>query len=122
MAGARFDRIGLVVHPRRNLDRALRIVREWAEANGAEVVQVGAPGQEREVAPLANAEECDLVIALGGDGTALAALRAAAPCNRPVLGVACGSLGALTATTADRLDHALGRVSVGDWHPRRLPA
>jgi NAD+ kinase len=122
MAGARFNRIGLVVHPRRSLDRALKIVRDWAQANGAEVVQVGTPGQTRAVAPLGNAEECDLVIALGGDGTALAALRASAPAHRPVLGVACGSLGALTGTTAERLDQALSRVAAGDWHPRRLPA
>jgi NAD+ kinase len=122
MAGARFNRIGLVVHPRRSLDRALQIVRDWAQSNGAEVVQVGTPGQKREVAPLGNAAECDLVIALGGDGTALAALRASAPAHRPVLGVACGSLGALTATTAERLDQALSRVAAGDWHPRRLPA
>src|SRR4051795_10649870 len=99
-ADGSFDRIGLAVHPRRNLDGALATIREWAEENGTEVIQVTSPGQEREVAPVGDAADCDLVVALGGDGTALAALRAAAPCDRPVLGVACGSLGALTATTA----------------------
>jgi NAD+ kinase len=122
MSGRSLARIGLVVHPRRQLDNALATIREWAEPNGAEVVQVGAPGQDRVVAPHADAASCDLVVALGGDGTALAALRAAAPCHRPVLGVACGSLGALTATTADRLEEALRRVAAGDWRPRRLPA
>jgi NAD+ kinase len=122
MADGRFDCIGLVVHPQRNLDRALGMVREWAEATGAGVVQVRVPGQERDVAPAGDAEACDLVIALGGDGTVLAALRAAAPSNRPVLGVACGSLGALTGTVADRLEEALRRISTGDWRPRRLPA
>jgi NAD+ kinase len=39
-----------------------------------------------------------------------------------VLGVACGSLGALTATTADRLEDALDRVAAGEWAPRELPA
>ena len=52
----------------------------------------------------------------------LSALRASAPANAPVLGVACGSLGALTAIAADRLADALDRVRVGDWTPRRLPA
>jgi NAD+ kinase len=122
MAAAPFDRIGLVVHPRRDLDNALQTVRDWAADHGAEVVQLGSPGQEREVAPEGEVETCDLVIALGGDGTALAALRASAASNRPVLGVACGSLGALTGTTADRLDKALGRVAVGEWRPRRLAA
>ena len=53
----------------------------------------------------------------------LAALRAAAPANRPVLGVACGSLGALTPTVeAAVLPSALDRFAAGDWTPERLPA
>ena len=116
----RFDRIGLTVHPRRELDSALATVREWAERQGAEVVQVASSA--RVAAPSGEAADCDLVIALGGDGTTLAALHAAAPVDRPVLGVACGSLGALTSVTADRLADALDRVAAGDWTPRALPA
>ena len=116
----RFDRIGLAVHPRRELDKALASVRDWAERQNAEVVQVAS--LEREVAPPGDARDCDLVIALGGDGTTLAALHAAAPVGRPVLGVACGSLGALTAVDADRLHDALERVRRGDWTALRLPA
>jgi len=63
-----------------------------------------------------------VILALGGDGTTLAALHAAAPAGKPVLGVACGSLGALTATSADRLDEGLHAFSAGNWQPRRLPA
>jgi NAD+ kinase len=116
----RFDRIGLAVHPARELGRALATVHGWAERQRAEVVQVAS--LDREVAPPGDAADCDLVIALGGDGTTLAALHAAAPAGKPVLGVACGSLGALTATTADRLEDALDRVSRGDWTARELPA
>jgi NAD+ kinase len=116
----RFDRIGLAVHPRRELDNALATVRDWAERQNAEVVQIAS--LEREVAPPGDAADCDLAIALGGDGTTLAALHAAAPAGRPVLGVACGSLGALTSVTADKLDDALDRVAAGDWTPRPLPA
>lgn len=116
------DRIGLVVHPRRELGRTLATVREWVGREGAELVQVDAPGQEPQAAPAGTAEGCDLVMALGGDGTTLAALRAAAPAGCPVLGMACGSLGALTAVTAERVDEALDRVSRGDWTERRLPA
>jgi NAD+ kinase len=117
-----FDRIGLVVHPRRELGRAIATIQEWAERQDATVVQVAGKGRVQEVAPSGDPADCDLVIALGGDGTALAALHAAAPVGRPVLGVACGSLGALTATTAEDLDDALGRVANGDWTARRLPA
>jgi NAD+ kinase len=116
------DRIGVAVHPRRELDRALATLHAWAGRHGAEVVQVPAPGPQRRVAPDGDAAACDLVVALGGDGTALAAMHAAAPAGRPVLGVACGSLGALTAVTADRLEGALACVAAGDWTPRRLPA
>jgi NAD+ kinase len=116
----RFDRIGLAVHPRRELDNALATVRDWAERQTAEVVQIAS--LEREVAPPGDAADCDLAIALGGDGTTLAALHAAAPAGRPVLGVACGSLGALTSVTAGKLDDALDRVATGDWTPRPLPA
>ena len=79
----RFDRIGLAVHPRRELDSALATVRDWAERQGAEVVQIAS--SEREVAPRGEAADCDLAIALGGDGTTLAALHAAAPVGRDAL-------------------------------------
>jgi NAD+ kinase len=117
-----FDRIGLVVHPRRELGGALETLRRWAEQQGAALVQLPSPGQEQEVAPRGEADGSDLVVALGGDGTTLAALRAAAPLQRPVLGVGCGSLGALTAVAAEGLEDALHRVAAGEWTEKRLPA
>jgi len=117
----RLERIGLVVHPRRSIDIALDQVRAWAEANGAEIVQIQVSGQERVIADPGEVASCDLVLAVGGDGTALHALRAAATVDRPVLGVACGSLGALTAVTAEALGSALERIAAGDWAPWRLP-
>jgi len=122
MDANRFDRIALVVHPRRELGNALATLREWAEAQGAALVQLASPGQEQQVAPPGEVDGADLVVALGGDGTTLAALRAAAAVHLPVLGIACGSLGALTAVTADQIDDALSRVASGDWTERRLPA
>jgi len=114
-------RIGVVVHPQRRLDRALETLRTWTAAHDAEVVQVPVPGQDRVVAPPGAAEDCDLIAALGGDGTTLAALHAAAPHRLPVLGVACGSLGALTATSADDTEAALDRITAGAWQRRILP-
>lgn len=116
-------RVALVVHPTRPVTGALETLERWADENGSEVVQIpGVGGWAREVAPRGELEPGDLVIALGGDGTVLSALRAAAPVDAPVLGVACGSLGALTAIEADRLHHALERVRSGDWTALRLPA
>jgi NAD+ kinase len=114
-------RLGLVVHPRREIGTAIDNARAWADANGAEVVQIKVSGQERVVADAGEVAACDLVLAVGGDGTALHALHAAAEVNRPVLGVACGSLGALTATAAEDLAEALDSIAAGAWSPRRLP-
>jgi NAD+ kinase len=113
-----FDRVGLVVHPSRVLRRALATIDAWAARTGTELVRLDGQGPG-DAEP---AVSCDLVVAVGGDGTTLAALHAAAPARRPVLGVACGSLGALTAVTADHLDDALDRVAAGDVALRALPA
>lgn len=114
-------RIGLVVHPRREIGDALDALTRWCEANGAELVQVPAPGQERRVAELGDPAACDLIVALGGDGTTLAAVRTGAEAGRPVLGAACGSLGALTTVPAEDLPAALDRVEAGEWIARKLP-
>ena len=116
-------RLALVVHPSRPIDEPLDALRRWAEEHGVEVVQIPSPGgSERELAPRGKLEGGDLAIALGGDGTVLSALRVAASGGTPVLGVACGSLGALAAVRADGLEEALERFRAGDWEPRRLPA
>jgi NAD+ kinase len=114
-------RIGLVVHPKREIDTALAHARTWARDNGVALYQINVDGKERVVADPGEVDSCDLVLAVGGDGTTLHALHAAAMAGRPVLGVACGSLGALTAVTAEELDRALASVARGEWHPRRLP-
>jgi NAD+ kinase len=110
MDGTPLSRLGLVVHPRRQLEMALDTLRRWSDARGVDVVQVPAVGQDRTVAEPGDPADCDAIVALGGDGTTLAALRTGAAVQRPVLGVACGSLGALTAVTAPDLEAALDRA------------
>jgi len=122
MDARRIARLGLVVHPRREISAALDALQAWTATHGAELVLAPAPGEERQVAPPGDPATCDLIVALGGDGTTLAALRTAAAVGKPVLGVACGSLGALTAVHADEVGTALDRVAAGDWVPRHLPA
>jgi NAD+ kinase len=116
-------RLALVVHPSRPVTSTLETLERWAEKHGVDVVQIPTHGgTDRELAVRGELEEGDLVITLGGDGTVLSGLRAAAPLEAPVLGVACGSLGALTAVRADRLEQALDRFREGDWKAHRLPA
>jgi NAD+ kinase len=109
------SRIGLVVHPARDLERVLDDIAEWAARHAVEVGQVRVPGQTRRVADPVDPAECDIVIALGGDGTTLGALHEAAPRSRPVLGIACGSVGVLTSTAAERATEALDQIAAGEW-------
>jgi NAD+ kinase len=116
------SRIAVVVHPSRDITGPLRQLLDWAEAHDVEVVQAAVPGQRREVAPLGDVLDCDLIVSIGGDGTMLAAIRAALSKDRPVLGIACGSLGVLTTVGPDAVPAALSRVADRDWVPRRISA
>src|SRR6476661_2718730 len=83
-------RIGLVVHPSRDVSEPRAILDAWAEEHGAEVVplEVGAR----------DCKGCDVVVALGGDGTVLGGIRAA------------------------EAGEALRRFAAGDWRARKLEA
>ena len=112
----------MLVHPSRDIDKPLHGLLGWADREGVAVVQVPVVGQERAVAEPGAADDCDLLVSIGGDGTMLAAIRTAVTADRPVLGVACGSLGVLTAVSADMLPASLDRFRRGDWSARLLPA
>lgn len=116
------ERLGLVIHPTRDIDAALERVEEWAEKQSVEVVQLDGGRHEREVAPRGEVDACDLVVAVGGDGTVLTALRSASEVSAPVLGVACGSLGALSAVAADDVTEALGAFASESWTRWAIPA
>ena len=115
-------RLGLVIHPTRDLDGALAQIEGWAERHDVEVVQLEAGRSEREVAPPGEVDACDLVVAVGGDGTVLTALRGAEHVAAPVLGVACGSLGALSAVSVDEVPGALDSFREGSWTRWDIPA
>jgi NAD+ kinase len=108
--------VGILGNPQKEgLGRAAGIVLDWCEGQKAAVLVPhdllgrvggrGAPG-----APLEGVvADSDLVFALGGDGTLLAAVRAVARAGRetPVFGVNVGSLGFLTQVGADELEAVL---------------
>jgi NAD+ kinase len=86
--------------PERIGDAEERVERIAAEA-GVELARLG------ESAP-------DLVVALGGDGTMLRALRATLGSSTPVFGINFGRMGFLTSAEGDRLEEALRRVFAGE--------
>jgi NAD+ kinase len=120
--GQTIERIGVVVHPIRDVERPLDALRAWAGERGVQVRQLAVGGDAPEVAPAGTADEMSVVVAIGGDGTVLAALRAASPVHRPVLGVACGSLGALTTVAGSQLVASLDAFAAGDWSAHAIPA
>lgn len=115
-------RVGIVVHPTRDVSQPLADLREWSRARDADIVQMLVFGDDQQqVAQEGVADGCDLIVAIGGDGTALAAIRVAATAGLPVMGVACGSLGVLTVVPADAVPGALDRFASGDWIAHPLP-
>ena len=113
--------LGLVVHPTRRIDSVLDAISTWAAAHDVAVGQVPVAGQAREVAEAVDAGDCDLLLAVGGDGTALHALREGAAVSRPVLAVACGSIGMLTAVGAEGVVAALDQVAAGRFTAEPIP-
>jgi NAD+ kinase len=113
--------LGLVIHPTRSLDHVLEATAAWARAHDTRLGQVRIAGQSRAVAEPVDPAECDLLLSLGGDGTALHALHAGSSTAVPVLGIACGSVGVLTSVTSERLTWALDQVDEGRWTTRSLP-
>jgi NAD+ kinase len=73
-----------------------------------------------DVAELAN--ECDLLVVLGGDGTILRVAREAAGSRAPILGINLGALGFLTTGSVRELQQTLDHVWAGDCliEPRAL--
>lgn len=111
--------VGLVLRPERDLRDAIDRIRTWADASGVELV--GALGDPRLPEHVASRPEaslavgCDVVLALGGDGTLLGAMRLAAPHDVPVLGVNLGRLGYLTEVDSAHLEGALSALAAGRY-------
>lgn len=108
-----FSTIGIISRPRReDLAAVVPALFEWLENHGvkplcdAETASCFyAPRPVRTRQQLA--EESQLLLVLGGDGTLLAAAREAAPLGIPILPINLGSLGFLTSFTLEELYPAL---------------
>jgi NAD+ kinase len=67
------------------------------------------------------AGECDVLIALGGDGTMLRAGHLGGPANIPILGINLGRFGFLTEIKQDEWAEFLPRMLAGDyWQEKRM--
>ena len=85
-----------------------REVSVFAEASLAEAM-----GDSR-VHPASSFENCDILFALGGDGTLISALEAAVPTGLPVLGVNLGRMGFLTEAEPAELERDIQALLSGE--------
>lgn len=111
-------RVGLVLHPTRDVTDVVRTVLEWATRHdtGVAVRSEDGPRVPPEVIRLGAAElatSCDALVSVGGDGTMLGALRLTVNDPRPVLGVHLGRLGFLVEVEPAGLPAALDRLATG---------
>jgi NAD+ kinase len=118
---ASFHTIGIISRPRRsNLAVVVPSLLHWFEARGIRVfydvetstcLSNSVKGLSREQV----AEQSQLLLVLGGDGTLLAAARVAAPLGIPMLPINMGSLGFLTSFKLEELYPALEETMAGKF-------
>jgi NAD+ kinase len=112
--------IGLVVHPTKPVTESVRLIGEYARQQGSTVVarEADADRLGPGVTPVPAAEfadRIDAVVALGGDGTMLGAMRLVAGRPVPVLGVNHGNVGFLVEVAPAELADALHRLGEGRY-------
>ena len=116
----RASEIALVLHPSRDPGHVLDAIGTWAASHGSRLLMrpedaARWSGDVSVVSGSELAEQAGAVLALGGDGTMLGALRLVARRPVPVLGVNIGSLGFLVEVQPEELPDALDRLDRGEF-------
>ncbi len=113
------NRIAVLGNPAyEGVPRAVAQLLQCASTHGLElyVDQALQTDELRDVARLPDAaDDVDILITLGGDGTLLRGAHWAAPAGVPILGVNLGRLGFLTSVPLDRMETAIARLASGDY-------
>ena len=121
-------RFSIIANPRKpDLTTLVTDILDWLEKGGHSVsvqreVADAATLSERGVSGVSDEEitrDCDVVIAVGGDGTILAAARIVGEAEVPIFGVNLGRLGFLASTGREDLFGRLEQVASGDYHTDR---
>ncbi|HEX2772715.1 MAG TPA: NAD(+)/NADH kinase, partial [Micromonosporaceae bacterium] len=111
--------VGLVLHPERDSQEAMRTISQWAADRRARLVgladEVARTWGATELSPDQMAQQADLVVSLGGDGTMLRAMRLVLGGRAPVLGVNMGRLGFLAEIDVPQLPEALAAIDQHDF-------
>jgi NAD+ kinase len=116
MAGGEFRRVGVAGHPRHDGIRAIIAELQRAgERYGAEILVEQQLASYAPGAAIFRADELDLLITLGGDGTLLRGARLLDGTTTPLLGINLGRLGFLTAVGLGELAPALAALFEGEY-------
>jgi NAD+ kinase len=113
-------RVGVIAKPNEPRATALAIaIAKWAAKYGLSLLVdealSGAPAPAVVASHQSIAEESQVLIVLGGDGTMIASARLVAGRGTPVLGINLGSLGYMTEFSVEDVDAALERVAQGNY-------
>jgi NAD+ kinase len=108
-SGSATEHIGVLANPSGDCRPQLLMIEAWARTHGLEMLDLGTSA-----APTGLPAACQLLIALGGDGTILRALQLAIAHRAPVLGVNFGHVGFLADIRGDELGLALERIAGGE--------
>jgi NAD+ kinase len=101
--------VGVLVNPSGECEPQILQIQAWAREIGHDVVDLGTSAAPSDLVP-----GCELVIALGGDGTILRALQLAMARHAAVLGVNFGTVGFLADIDGEDLAPALEKISRGE--------
>jgi len=112
--------VGLVPHPTKPVHDSLDLIRAWSAKHGVTLVALESDARRvgdgvELVDEKVFVASVDALVALGGDGTMLGAMRQMATRPVPVLGVNYGNLGFLVEIEPNELETALDRVANKDF-------
>ncbi|MBK7143517.1 MAG: NAD(+)/NADH kinase [bacterium] len=114
-------RFGLIANLSRiGARKAIDTVLTWAQQQKHELVlcsdlQQAVPGDWRFVPQNELANQVDMIVSMGGDGTLLGTGRSVGASGTPILGVNLGSLGFLTTRTPEQIVPSLEAVVAGEY-------
>lgn len=113
-------RIGIIANCRKeHAPGVLAVVSRKAEALGLVLVACDETGDHlpnaERVNPDSFGNRIDALMALGGDGTMLRAVRLLGGADKPVIGVNLGSLGFMTSVTEEQADRAVDALASGTF-------